>query len=83
MTSLETLPGKSATEDEGSSPGRRLYAASPHPSSSGLSQQRLIDVVPFCLSLSREPKKVLTDHQRAALATSRAYLQSLGHWHTE
>ena len=51
---------------------------SPHPSSSGLSQQRLIDVVQFCLSLSREPKKVLTDHQRAALATSRDYLASLG-----
>ncbi len=49
----------------------------PHPSSRGLSQQELIDVVQFCLSLSREPKQVLTDHQRAALATSRAYLESL------
>lgn len=51
---------------------------SPHPSSSGLSQRQLIDVAQFCLSLSRQPKKVLTDHQRAALATSRAYLASLG-----
>jgi tetratricopeptide (TPR) repeat protein len=58
----------------------RIVAGMPgtrHPSSSGLSQQRLIDVVQFCLSLSREPKKVLTDHQRAALASSRAYLASL------
>ena len=49
----------------------------PHPSSRGLTQQQLIDVVQFCLSLSREPKTVLTDHQRAALATSRSYLASL------
>ncbi|MFV1967107.1 MAG: c-type cytochrome [Pirellulaceae bacterium] len=48
----------------------------PHPSSSGLPQQQLIDLVQFCLSLSREPKRVLTDHQRATLATSRAYLAS-------
>ncbi len=38
---------------------------SPHPSSSGLSQQQTVDLVQFCLSLSREPKKALTDHQRA------------------
>ena len=44
---------------------------SPHPSSGGLSRQPLIDLVQFCLSLSREPKKLLTDHQRAALATGR------------
>jgi len=50
----------------------------PHPSSSGVSQQRLADLVQFCLSLSREPKKALTDHERAALATCRAYLASLG-----
>lgn len=48
----------------------------PHPSSKSVSQQQLIDVVQFCLSLSLEPKMVLTDHQRAALATSRAYLAS-------
>ena len=44
----------------------------------GLSERQLTDVVQFCLSLSREPKTALTDHQRAALATSRAYLASLG-----
>jgi mono/diheme cytochrome c family protein len=49
----------------------------PHPASSTLPQQSLIDVVQFCLSLSREPKQILTDHQRSALATSRAYLASL------
>jgi cytochrome c/tetratricopeptide (TPR) repeat protein len=51
---------------------------SPHPSCRGMSQQPLIDLAQFCLSLSREPKMALTDHQRAALATSRAYLASLG-----
>jgi mono/diheme cytochrome c family protein len=51
---------------------------SPHPSSGGLSQQALIDLVQFCLSLSRQPKNLFTDHQRAALATNRAYLASLG-----
>jgi len=50
---------------------------SPHPSSSGVSQEQLADLVQFCLSLSREPKKDFTDHERAALATSRAYLASL------
>jgi mono/diheme cytochrome c family protein len=50
---------------------------SPHPSSSGLSQQQLVDLVQFCLSLSREPKKVLTDHQRATLATGQAYLAAI------
>jgi mono/diheme cytochrome c family protein/Flp pilus assembly protein TadD len=49
----------------------------PHPASSGLPQQPLIDMVQFCLSLSLKPKKVLTDHQRASLATGRAYLVSL------
>lgn len=49
----------------------------PHPSSRALSQEQLIDLVQFGLSLSREPKLVLTDHQRAALAASRDYLSSL------
>lgn len=51
---------------------------SPHPSSSGVSQERLAEVVQFCLSLSREPKKAFTDHERATLSTCRAYLASLG-----
>lgn len=50
---------------------------SPHPATSGLSPERLAEVVQFCLSLSREPKQAFTDHQRAALSTSRAYLASL------
>lgn len=49
----------------------------PHPSSSAASQQDIVDLVQFCLSLSREPKQVLTDHQRAVLATGGAYLASL------
>jgi mono/diheme cytochrome c family protein len=50
---------------------------SPHPSCSDVSQQSLIDVVQYCLALSREPKLSLTDDQRATLATSRDYLASL------
>lgn len=49
----------------------------PHPSCTEVSPQDLAEVVQFCLSLSHGPEKVLTDHQRAALANSRAYLASL------
>jgi hypothetical protein len=37
----------------------------------------LVDLVQFCRSLSREPKTMLTDHQRAAVATNRAYRATL------
>lgn len=50
---------------------------SPHPSSSGLSPQQTVDLVQFCLSLSREPKEALTDYQRAILATGQAYLAAI------
>ena len=50
---------------------------SPHPSSAALSPEATTDLVQFCLSLSRQPKMVLTDHQRAALADGRAYLNYL------
>ncbi len=50
---------------------------SPHPACTDVPQQSMIDLVQYCLSLSREPKKVLTDHERAAWATSQAYLASL------
>ena len=49
----------------------------PHPSCTEVATQDLAEVVQFCLSLSHGPEKVLTDHQRAALANSRAYLASL------
>jgi mono/diheme cytochrome c family protein/Tfp pilus assembly protein PilF len=50
---------------------------SPHPSSRGLSPQQTVDLVQFCLSLSREPKLVLTDHQRAELAAGQDYLAAI------
>ncbi len=50
---------------------------SPHPACSDVSQESLVNLVQYCLSLSREPKRDLTDDQRAALATSRAYLATL------
>ncbi len=46
----------------------------PHPANTTLSEQELTDVVHYCLSLSREPKRQLTDFQRAALATGRDYV---------
>jgi mono/diheme cytochrome c family protein/Tfp pilus assembly protein PilF len=58
----------------------RIAAGMPgtvHPSSRGLSQESLVDLVQFCRSLSREPKTMLTDHQRAAVATNRAYRATL------
>ena len=46
---------------------------SPHPAAGNLAQQQLIDVVQYCRSLSQDPKRLLTNHQQAILATSRAY----------
>jgi mono/diheme cytochrome c family protein len=51
---------------------------SPHPAAGNLTQQQLIDVVQYCRSLSEEPKRLLTNHQQAILATSRAYRAALG-----
>lgn len=59
---------------------RRIVAGmpgSPHPSSSGLSPQQTVDLVQFCLSLSRGPKEALTDYQRPILATGQAYLAAI------
>jgi mono/diheme cytochrome c family protein len=42
----------------------------PHPACSNVAEQQLIDVVYYCLSLSREPKRTLTNHERAIQATS-------------
>jgi len=41
----------------------------PHPGSPSLAKQDLDDLIEFCLSLSREPKRTLTNHQRERLAT--------------
>lgn len=46
----------------------------PHPACPNVGEKQLIDVVHYCRSLSQEPKKTLTNHQRAIQATGRAYL---------
>ena len=51
---------------------------SPHPAAGNLAQHQLIDVVQYCRSLSQEPKRLLTNHQRAILGTSRAYVSAFG-----
>lgn len=48
----------------------------PMPASRTLSQQELSDLTDYCLSLSREPKRLLTNHQRGQQATARAYLEA-------
>lgn len=50
----------------------------PHPSSPTLAEVDLIDLVHFCRSLSQEPKRTLTNHQRAVLSSGRAYLLAFG-----
>jgi len=50
----------------------------PHPSAGNLSQEQLIELVQYCRSLSAEPARVLTNHQQAIAATSRAYLAMFG-----
>ena len=49
----------------------------PHPASKNLTDPQLIDLVHFCRSLAGEPKRVLTNYQRASQATGRAYLSAL------
>jgi len=50
----------------------------PHPGCRDICDEKLIDLVHYCRSLSREPKPVLTNHERAILATSRAHLSARG-----
>jgi mono/diheme cytochrome c family protein len=50
----------------------------PHPASSTLTEAQLIALVHYCRSLFREPRPRTTNYQRALLATSPAYLWSLG-----
>jgi mono/diheme cytochrome c family protein len=51
---------------------------SAHPASGSVPQEQLIDLVHYCRSLSREPKRTLTNHQRSMLATGRSYLAEFG-----
>lgn len=46
----------------------------PHPACWTLPEEKLIDLVHYCRWLSREPKRVLTNHERTLQATRRAYL---------
>lgn len=50
----------------------------PMPASRTLTPVELADLVAYCTSLSREPKRELTNHQRRQLATPSAYLQAFG-----
>ena len=45
----------------------------PHPACPTVAQEELVDLVHYCQSLSQEPKRVLTNHQRALQATRRPY----------
>jgi hypothetical protein len=50
---------------------------SAHPGCPNVSDEELIALIHYCRSLAREPKSVLTNHQRTILATSRAQLSAL------
>jgi mono/diheme cytochrome c family protein len=50
----------------------------PHPACYNVAEEQLIGLVHYCRWLSREPKRVLTNHQRAIEATSRVYLTPAG-----
>ncbi len=49
----------------------------PHPASKNLTREQSIALVQYCRSLGREPKRTLTNHQRAMQATGHAYLSAL------
>ena len=49
----------------------------PHPASKNLSDRELTDLVHYCQSLAKEPKRRLTNYQRARQATGSAYLAAL------
>ena len=50
---------------------------SPHPATKALTQEQLVDLVHYCRSLSREPKRALTNHERFLEATSRPLVSAL------
>jgi hypothetical protein len=43
---------------------------SPHPAAQ-LAEEKCVDLVHYCVSLSRQPKRTLTNHQRYLEATRR------------
>jgi mono/diheme cytochrome c family protein len=55
---------------------RRIFLGmpgTPHPSCSNASEDQLVDLVQYCRSLSREPKRERTEHQRAVEASRLEY----------
>ena len=50
----------------------------PHPGSFALPEDELIDLVQYCRSLAREPKRELTNYQRGLQATCGGYLSAAG-----
>jgi len=56
---------------------RRIFVGmpgTPHPACSSVPSDRLVDLIHYCRSLAREPKRVQTDHQRAVEASRRRLL---------
>lgn len=56
---------------------RRIYLGmpgTPHPACYDISADERSDLVHYCLSLSREPKRALTNRERATQADARTYL---------
>ncbi|HUT88860.1 MAG TPA: c-type cytochrome [Thermoguttaceae bacterium] len=59
----------------------RIFAGMPgtaHPGCWNVPEDRLVDLVHYCRSLSREPKRVLTNHERGLQATRRNHLAAAG-----
>lgn len=53
----------------------------PHPAAGNVPEDQLVDLVQYCRSLSREPKRVLTNHQRAVEASRHAVAKNPGGSH--
>jgi hypothetical protein len=50
----------------------------PHPASYGITESQRIDLVQYCRSLSRLPKRNLSNFEREAFASGDAYLAAFG-----
>lgn len=50
----------------------------PHPACWNVAEEQLVDLVHYCRSLSQEPKRMLTNHQRTIQATGSAYSAASG-----
>ena len=50
----------------------------PHPACRDIAEDQIVDLVHYCGSLSQEPKRILTNYQRAIQATSGTYATASG-----